>query len=486
MNNVEGGLIEADEEEAAKEFVADSPKGVIKTTSTAVSSSTVTGERTSEPPKDAIEEHRTVYRTDPHVGQSVNVVLDWMLSDGFNISPRNIPDTDEEQNNDDIAQLINLIWNSDFENVFHDWVKFAGVDGHSFMELVVEDEQFKPRILPAQRMHIKTDEYGNPVTYVLEPEDGGPESDDATQYEPHEIAELWFDRNPVEDFGHSWVERVKEQANMIRDMEIDFARFIATKAYPPILWKLGSEENQWTEEQFETWLDKVESIEPDSMLAAPHDVEAEAIGTTSTSSSAGAMRLEPTYQHLQSRIVTGIGVPAVLANMDSSGEPSAIMPSFKRRIRRYQQIVRNAVEQQILKSLMATAIGGSDSLEDYDGLVPEFEFGEYSSAEERLEVDKLIKLFNNGMLSREAFAKRAGIDPEIELPSNGELNDEIIPIIKELAGRGDSIQNPEGGSPTDTGGGAESAGGEVTSREDAGSDQSDGRNRQSPTEDEDV
>ena len=86
------------------------------------------------------------------------------------------------------------------------------------------------------------------------------------------------------------------------------------------------------------------------------------------------------------------------------------------------------------------------------------------------------------MLTRESFAERAGIDPEIELPSPDELTSDIIPLIKELAGRGDAIQNPRGGSPTDTGGGADSSGGEVVSRDEPESDSSDGRNRQSVTQ----
>lgn len=149
-------------------------------------------------------------------------------------------------------------------------------------------------------------------------------------------------------------------------------------------------------------------------------------------------------------------------NKGASAE--AVMPAFKRRIRRYQTLIADAVEQQIIKPLFVESVLGQD-IEEYEGLIPEFEFGEYSSAEKRLEVDKLIKLFNNGFLSREAFAERAGIDPEVELPSNGQLDEEIIPIIKELAGQGDQVQNPEGGRPTDTGGGAQSSGREATSTE---------------------
>lgn len=461
-----------------QDFAADSPKGVVKEDS---GGSGFSGPRASEAPQQEIEEHRDIVRTDPHVHECLNTLLDWICGDGFNITPRNVPHTDMEQTEEDIASLRMLLHNSDFWRQFNDWVKHAGQDGHAFMELVVEDEQFKPRILPTERMHILTDEYGFVEKYALEPPSGGgPEDDNATQYDPHEVAELWFTKDPTDDFGRSWVEPIKEQADILRDMEFDYARFVATKAYPPILWTLGTEDEQWSEDQIQGWLDTVDDIEPDSMLAAPHDVDSDVVGATSTSSSAGAMRLEATFEHLQNRIITGLGVPAAVMNMPDGGEATASMPSFKRRIKRLQNIVKSAVEQQILKSLMVES-----SLDEFNDIVPEFEFGEHSSAEKRLEIDKLIKLYNNGFLSREAFAERAGIDPEVELPSPDDLTEEIIPLIQQLAGSGDRIQNPDGGRPTDTGSGVESAGGEVTSRE-SSRDESTQRNRQAVTEDEDA
>jgi hypothetical protein len=471
-----------DPPDEAGEFTADSPKGVVREDARGGSGGSFNGPRASQAPQREIEQHRNIARTDPHVHDAVNTLLDWICGDGFNVAPRNIPETNVEQTDADIAMIRRLLKNSDFWRVLNQWVEYALSDGHAFMELVVEEEQFRPRILPTERMHKRTDEFGFVEEYALEaPGGGGPDSEDATQYEPHEIAELWFTKDPTEDFGRSFIEPIKEQADMLRDMEYDYARFVATKAYPPILWQLGSEDEQWSPDQIDGWLDTVEQIEPDSMLAAPHDVDFDVVGVTSTSSSAGAMKLESTFKHLENRIATGLGVPVLLMNMDgSAGEATAAMPSFKRRIKRLQNIVKTAVEQQILKSLMVES-----SLEDFDGIIPEFEFGEHSSAEKRLEVDKLIKLYQTGMLTREAFAERAGIDPEVELPSPDELTAEIIPLIEALAGTGDSIQNPDGGSPTDTGTGADSAGGEVKSRE-SSRDESEQRNRQAVTEDEDA
>ena len=482
-----------DPPEDSADFVVDSAKGPVVVTNTNASGGTNYGDdRTPDPPRDQFEYNRTLYDTDPHVGHSIEVMLDWMLADGYNISDRNIADyEDGELEPEDLAALRFLIENSDFETKFNEWVEEAAVEGQAYMEIVVEEEQFKPRILPPERVYKHTDEYGVIKEYVLEPpEGGGPSADDATVYDPSDIAEFYFHKHPDEEYGRGFPQRIEEQADILRDMEIDYARFVASKAYPPIFWRCGDENAEWSDEQMENWLEQVEKIEPDSMVAGPHDVEAEVVGTTSTSSSAGAMRLEETFKHHERRIVTGIGVPAALSNMDNKGSSAEVtMPSFKRRIKRYQNLLKKAVEEQIIRPLFVESIQGTE-IENYDGLIPSWEFGEHSSAENRLEIDKLLKLFNNGFLTRDAFAKRAGIDPETELPSMDQLNEEVIPTLQGLASSGqtagEAAQNPDGGRPTDTGGGTQSSGREVTSREDASTDTSgdDDRPQQSPTEDE--
>lgn len=497
----------APDEDSDGDFYAQSEKGVIRESTGGTSS--VGGDRATSAPEAKIDEHRDIAYTDPHVREGVMTLIDWITGDGWNISPRNYnsamddginPDTagdaaDSEsgigdgqdsgnQSTSVVSELNRLLTASNFWNVFVDWVIYAVVDGHAFMELVVEDGQFKPKLLPTKKMERKEDKYGNLKFYKLQTPDGGSGSGGATgesgiKYEPHEVAELTFIKHPTDDFGRSLIEPITEQADMLRDMEIDYARFIATKAYPPILWKLGDENNQWSEKQTQAWMDNVQSIEPDTMLAAPHDVDTDIVGATSTSSTAGAMRLEETFQHFENRVITGLGVPRVLMNMPSEGqgEATATMPSFKRRVNRLQNRVKSTVESQIIMSLL-TESAGLDA--DISTNVPEFQFGEHSSAEKRLELDKLINLFNNGLLTPEAFAERAGIDPE-EVPEFWGDGDHVQNLLT-LANRGDQIQNPNGGSPTDTEGGQESAGGEVVSRQDPDGDE-DGRNRQAVTED---
>lgn len=446
------------------EFALDSPKAVVKQQSGGGSP------RSSEAPEQKIEEYRLIADTDPHVGEAIETLVDYLVGSGYNITPANIVGTDENQTDEDIADLKALVETSEFEQVLFNWVWHALVDGTGFLEIVVEDETFKPKVLPTEEMEIQTDEFGAVQEYVLNT-DGG----DEVTFEPYDLAVLKFHGHPGEDFGRSLIEKCEEQADMLRDMEIDMARFIATKAYPPVIWKLGNEERPWTQDQIDGWLDTVSEIEPDSMLAVGHDVDHDVVGVTSTSSSSGAMRLEPVFNHLLQRIYTALGVPAFLGNVESDGgrnEAVATMPKFDRRIQRFRSIIRSSVRHQLFVSILA----GDSNPGESDVLPPQFEFGQHSSEEERLEADMAIKLVNNGLLTFEAAAKRIGIDPETELPGDAELN-EHIQKINQLAGKGDTIQNPEGGAPTDTGGGSQSAGREVKTRQNPENDNSGDQDR---------
>ena len=454
------------------QFALDSPKAVVKR-------ATGSGGKPRETvaPSAKIEEYRLIADTDPHVGEAIATLVDYLVGSGYNIRPANIVGSDEEQTPEDIADLKWLIESSNFEEVLYEWVWHALVDGTGFLEIVVEDDVFKPKVIPTENMEIQTDEFGTVEEYILSPQSG-----DDIPFEPYDLAVLKFHSHPGEDFGRSLIERCEEQADMLRDMEIDMARFIATKAYPPVIWKLGSDERPWSQDQIGGWLDTVSEIEPESMLAVGHDVEHDIVGVTSTSSTSGAMRLEPVFHHLLTRIYTALGIPSFLGNISgdqAKNESVAVMPKFDRRIQRYRRIIRSAIRHQMFVSILA---GDSDPAE-YTDLPPDFEFGQHSSEEERLDADMAIKLVNNGLLSFEAAAERIGIDPETELPSEGEL-DEHIKLVQLLAGKGDSIQNPDGGSPTDTGGGADSAGGEVKTRQNPERDTSgdDSRNQQAQTE----
>ncbi|MFC7191864.1 hypothetical protein ACFQL7_20915 [Halocatena marina] len=332
--------------DAKAAFALNSPTAVVKRTSGQGGKP-----RPSEPPVQKIQEYRLIADTDPHVGEAIDTLVDYLVGSGFSIEPANIVGTDEQQTPEDIAEIKTLIETSNFEEVLFQWVWHALVDGTGFIEIVVEEDTFKPKVLSAENISKQTDEFGNLVEYIYETPDN-----EEISFNPYDLAELSFHRHPGEDFGRPLIERCEEQADMLRDMEIDMSRFIATKAYPPIIWNLGTEDRPWSEPQIDEWLDTVSEIEPDSMLAVGHDVEHDVVGVTSTSSSAGAMRLEPVFNHLLRRVYTALGLPAFLGNIATDtnrGDSVTNMPKFDRRIQRYRRIIRSSIRNQIFVSIEA-------------------------------------------------------------------------------------------------------------------------------------
>lgn len=466
MGEIADRMHEMVEEDGDVEYAADSPQAILSQSSGGGGSP-----RPTQAPAQNIEDFRLIADTDPHASEAVDTLVDYLVGAGFHIQPTNIPGTDMEQTDEDIAELKTLIETSRFETVIADWVWHALVDGTGFLEIVIEDDHFRPSVLPTEEMEIQSDEFGRPEKYIQTPSGG-----DEVEFDPHEVAVLRFHRHPGEDFGRSVIEPIQEQADILRDMEIDTARFVATKAYPPIVWQVGSEERPWTQQEIDNWLDEIDAMEPESMLAVGHDVDHEVAGVTATSSSSGAMRLEETFVHFMRRIATGIGIPADLMNIDTlnGNALQAVMPKFDRRIQRYRNIIRDTVRYEVFPSIMADA-----TAQEFSEVPPDFEFGKHSSEEERLDARMAINLVNNNLLTFEAAAKRLGIDPETELPDNVQDIDgeEQMQILQALAGRGDSIQNPQGGSPTDTGGGEQSPGREAQTRDNPQDDNSGSRDR---------
>lgn len=418
-------------------FALEGPKGKIRR------SSGSGGPKPIDPPEQRIREWRE-RALDPDVAEGLRTLTDYLIGSGFTVQPRNIPGTEEQLDDDAIAEVKKLLESPGNETHFYRWVHAALRDGVAYMEINWdENERFAPRILPPERIKLKRDEYDRVVGYIIDSE-----GEDEQELGKYDVAHLGFWREPGADHYQSIVEVIETQSEMLEDMEIDMARFVATKAYPPILWKLGSEETgEWNDSEIDGWLDQVSQIEPDSMLAGPHDVEAEAVGVTDTTATSGAMDLSGTFDHLQKRLATGMGLPYFLNNGgDASRTDSvAMMPKFDRRIQSLRQMIRAAVEDQILRSLYY-----HPNPEEHEGeMVPRFEFGEHSSEEERLEVQTALKLWRNGFLTRKAVAQRIGIDPEVEMPTVEEVQAETVPLLLALGSEEGGPGDPAGGRPAE-------------------------------------
>ena len=81
-------------------FMLESPKAVIKQSRGAGGRP-----RAKEAPKARIAEMRAIRKTDPHVAELVNTLIDYLVGSGGVITPANIPYTDTEQPEEGIADF---------------------------------------------------------------------------------------------------------------------------------------------------------------------------------------------------------------------------------------------------------------------------------------------------------------------------------------------------------------------------------------------
>jgi len=122
-------------------FALDSPKAVMRQ-----SGGSDGRPQPVDAPEQDIRQHRAIADQDPHVGEAIHTLVDYLVGSGFNIKPANVPYTDQEQTDEDISDFKLLVETSNFNTVLGEWVWHALVDGTAFVEIVVEDDVFKPKV----------------------------------------------------------------------------------------------------------------------------------------------------------------------------------------------------------------------------------------------------------------------------------------------------------------------------------------------------
>ena len=90
---------------------------------------------------------------------------------------------------------------------------------------------------------------------------------------------LHWPRNPDigEQFGHSRIETVYERSRALREKFQDNDLAISMKAWPMVLFQMGSEERPWTREQMENFMSEYEeqNLGPGMYQGVPGDVDVE-------------------------------------------------------------------------------------------------------------------------------------------------------------------------------------------------------------------
>lgn len=153
---------------------------------------------------------------------------------------------------------------------------------------------------------------------------------------------IHWPRNPDigEQFGHSRIEPVLERSRALREKMQDNDLAIAMKAWPMVLFQLGSEDRPWTRDEMEEFMANYQeqNLGPGMYQGVPGDVEVEEFAGETADIS----------EHVTSdvdMIVSGMPGPKhTLGSFASGDENAALAGAYERQFRKIVRAKRREIE----------------------------------------------------------------------------------------------------------------------------------------------
>ena len=361
-----------------------------------------------------------IYRTDPLVGACVDFTISFVLGGGMDV--RLFNDDGEEVT---VTEFDSIVRRSKPRGVMSQMLKDGFVGGDGYIEKMYVDKSDvvgKFDVVSTKQMVINRDEKGVIESYVQELGTG---EKDYAKFEEHEIVHYRNRGIAGEAYGRSDIEPITEVSEILRDMMIDLANFISTKAYPPILWKLGTPEVPWSKPEVDVWAADREDVEPGDQISVQGDVEGEAIGVRGET-----VDIQPYLTFFASLVVSGLRVPATLTSIiPNIGQFTADSQTnaYTRRINDIRNELAETLEVDLFDYIIIQNGYGTN-------LHSEVTWKKHDEESTRMAVNNLIQLVQNSIISRE----EARIDAGFAMEVTGEL---LKPVDK--AEGGTPAINPE-------------------------------------------
>lgn len=375
---------------AIKEVVMNDDKGVVITKRNA-------GKK--EVPDRNAKELRGVYKNDSLVGAGIDYTASFVAGAGVTIALYDINNAPIED-----PEFKRLLRVSRINTLIRDVVKDMTVIGDAYIEKVKGTGTDKFVQLTARRpddIKITRDVHDYVEKYIQEIGDNPSEF---PEFEPHELIHLKNRGMTGEAYGISDISAVIDNAEILRDMSTDLANFIATKAYPPILWKLGTSEKPWGKTAVEAWGNARAEPEAGDQISVSGDIDAVAVGVSKE-----ALQIGDYLKFYAALIVSGLRIPATLTSMDTSiGQftADAQTNAYKRRIADMRVYIEEVLQVEFIDAYFAQASHG-------DGAYATITWKKHEGDESRLAVNDGIQLLQNGAISVEELRDATGWSMEI-------------------------------------------------------------------------
>jgi hypothetical protein len=214
---------------------------------------------------------------------------------------------------------------------------------------------------------------------------------DWIRFKPAEIVQIKSKEITGDPYGVSLIERISENADILRDIGLDFAKFLATKSYPPTVWKFGTPERPWSDLDIRTFMDSLEDIDPGAQIGVRGDID--------------PITLNPDVQmpdvkhpltYYTATIVNGLGVPAVSTGLlsDATGSVGELQEkAYNRRVNAMRTLIGEQLEIELFDQILE-----SNGYEDMQSVLI---WNQHDDEQHRMLVNDIVQLGQNGFVTKE-------------------------------------------------------------------------------------
>lgn len=328
------------------------------------------------------------YRNDPIVGLAIDYTISFAIGGGINIRVYD-KDGREQDIYNDMPDIHKIIKRSKPKDTAKEFMKDGHMKGNGYIELMKETGSNYIHSFVAVNpddIRIERDHKGRVLKYVQEV---GSNPNEYPVTKPYFM--VHYKNRPItgSPYGISDIESIAEVSELLRDMQVDLGNFISTKAYPPTLWKLGTEDKPWGARQVEEFSEMREEPQPSDQVIVSGDISTENVGVAD-----GTIDVEPYLKFYASMIVSGLRVPATLTSIITNiGQFTADsqVNAYARRINDIRDYLSELFEDELFNKIL--------EYQGYSGYYTKVEFEKHDDEAERMQVNNMVQLVQNSVLT---------------------------------------------------------------------------------------
>lgn len=328
----------------------------------------------------------SIYKSNSFVGSAIDDLVDSICGAGINIQVVDI-ESGEEVPYSDVPEFAACLRvsrpNWTVYRAVHDALrihdgyivkKFSG--GHI--------TQFAP--VPPNEMRVERTKTMEITGYYQDI--GMPEEN--VKFKPEEIVQIKNCEITGEPYGVSRIERVAENAEILRDMGLDFAKFMSVKAYPPTVWQFGTPERPWNDNDIKAFMDSLEDVDPGAQIGVRGD-----INPITLNPDVSMPDVDPALKYFTSTIVNGLGIPAVSTGLltDTGAVGELQEKAYNRRVNTIRTLLGEQLELELFDPILET--------NGYEDMMTVVSWNRHGDEEHRMLVNDIVQLQQNSLITTE-------------------------------------------------------------------------------------